>query len=270
MKLAACVAAALLAVAHPLASVAAQPDDVLSVVGVVGTSLKLATANGATVDGLQLAGRTVVVGQSGAEQRFRIVGVQRDPRQPDLLLHEVEALGADGAWRNACLPDADGQRLLVFIAGYFTPGGEHVPDPKRVSVSCTMGVQAKCLRNGYRYWDDRRGAGTGEPLYQACTRMFRADYGGDGDGWTRNGTPIDLYDVYGIQHPEPASDLEFEAAWGPGGALCVNHTRVADRINLATLLQRYPRLAAMPSGEQCTEEWARRQPGVVLFNKSAR
>jgi ADYC domain len=47
-------------------------------------------------------------------------------------------------------------------------------------------------------------------------------------GQTRNGTPIDLFDRIGIQADEPAPGMTLEAAWGPDGAVCVNHTRLPE------------------------------------------
>lgn len=63
--------------------------------------------------------------------------------------------------------------------------------------------------------------------YQACVRMMRADYCGDGVGHTRNGTPIDLFDRIGVQRDEPAEGMTLEAAWGPEGAVCISHTRLS-------------------------------------------
>ncbi len=60
-------------------------------------------------------------------------------------------------------------------------------------------------------------------IYRACTRMVRADYNGDGQHHTANGTPIDIEDVFGKQYHE--STWQMEAAWGPQGVLCLNTPR---------------------------------------------
>ena len=61
--------------------------------------------------------------------------------------------------------------------------------------------------------------------HQACTRMARADYCGDGVPHTLNNTPIDVYDrlVPYIQTLASVGNKEWkvEAEWGPNGALCL-------------------------------------------------
>lgn len=82
------------------------------------------------------------------------------------------------------------------------------------------GVIAKCVAWGYEPWEH------GPDLHQACTRLARADYCGDGVPHTENGTLIDVYDPRGILEPE--GDMDFEAGWGPDGAVCVSHPRYLD------------------------------------------
>lgn len=101
----------------------------------------------------------------------------------------------------------------------------------------------------------------------ATTRMMRADYCGDNEPHTRNGTLIDLFDDAGIQKPEQ-EELVFEAGWGPQGAVCVNHVRIPEIFSLKQLIESCPRLAEVAHGPTCTEETARRQ-GAILFNRSA-
>src|SRR5690242_10952997 len=79
--------------------------------------------------------------------------------------------------------------------------------------------------------------------YQACVRLVRADYCGDGVGHTRNGAPIDLFDRVGIQADEPAPGMTLEAAFGPDGAACVRHTRLPDVLGMGALAAQCPRLA---------------------------
>jgi hypothetical protein len=104
--------------------------------------------------------------------------------------------------------------------------------------------------------------------HQACVRMVRADYCGDGVGHTRNGTPIDVYDDAGIQTEDPRAALTFEAAWGKDGAVCVSRTRIPDVATLGDVVAACPGKLAQKSGASCTEAEARRDPRVLLFNKS--
>jgi hypothetical protein len=67
-----------------------------------------------------------------------------------------------------------------------------VPGP--LLITCTGGAEGKCIRFGYKPWHPLSDGTSLEPYYRACVRLVRADYGGDGVGHTRNGTPIDLFD----------------------------------------------------------------------------
>jgi len=65
-------------------------------------------------------------------------------------LHEIEAQAAAGRWQNICRADREHHRLALFIEGHDTPDGRQVRVPGQVSITCTAGVQGKCLRAGYR------------------------------------------------------------------------------------------------------------------------
>jgi len=201
---------------------------------------------------------------------LRIDAVQEDRGAPGLFLYEMLAQAASGTgeWSNICEADKDGGRWAIPLAGSMTDDGRFEPDSRKLTLTCTSGVVGKCLRAGYRFWN-AGGSVNNEALqrFQACTRLYRADYCGDGRGWTRDGTLIDVYDDAGVQSPEPVSALAFEAGWSPAGAVCVHHTRVPENIVLDELLRRCPRLAVAPSGQACTEDRARRD-GAILFNKS--
>ena len=120
------------------------------------------------------------------------------------------------------------------------------------------------MRFGYKPWHAARGDVAMRDLYDACVHMVRADYCGDGTPHTRNGTPIDIYDRFGIQQDEPKSGMRFEAAWGPKGAVCVARTRIPDVATLDQVLAACPRLRSAPTGAACSETVA----GALLFNKS--
>jgi hypothetical protein len=214
--------------------------------------------------GTQLKGRTLTLANGFV---VRINAVTRDARAPDLFLYDLQVPdGAAGKWRPMCEPDAEGQRLGFGLAGRTSPDGEFVPDPGAVRLTCTSGALAKCIRYGFRYWDARGARPDLTTTYQACVRMIRADYCGDGVPATRAGMVVDIWDVARIKHAPPSTGRSFEAGWTPKGAVCVHHTRVADIEQLPQLLRRCPRLAA-ESGPHCTEERARAL-GAVLFNAS--
>ena len=123
------------------------------------------------------------------------------------------------------MPGPEGRTLGFPVQGVTTDDGRYIPDDGQFTFTCTSGAMAKCIRFGYPPWGT---AADGRPLldhFRACTRMVRGDYCGNGSAHTRDGTLINMYDRVGIQVSEPTPDLTFEAAWGPDGAVCVNHTR---------------------------------------------
>ena len=133
-------------------------------------------------------------------------------------------------------------------------------------IVCSAGAWAKCVRFGYQPWADGPGSRKLLDAYNACVRTVRADYGGEGDGTTRNGIRIDVYDDARIQAPDMAAEDAFEAGWAPDGAVCVHHVRVRENTSLAALEETYPRLKGR-TGAICTEDFARAH-GAILFNRS--
>lgn len=127
---------------------------------------------------------------------------------------------------------------------------------------CSAGTRGKCVRFGYLPWRDE----ATRDLYNACVRMMRADYCGDGKATTRDGTLIDIYDDRRIQILDQESAREFEAGWTVEGAVCVNHVRIKENISFQALALRCPRLKSA-LGPDCTEDRAR-SLGAILFNRS--
>ena len=234
-------------------------------VEVVGTEFRVASDDGTVLQGAALVGAVLTIaGPAGRPVRLRIDSVERDAQDPEVVLHGFSTWNpASGGWDDLCQPDAQGVRQGFPMRGALAGDSEYQPDAPGFSLTCSAGVQAKCVRWGYKPWKADVDGVRMLDLYRACMRMTRADYCGDGRGTTRNGTPIDLYDRVGIQKPEPRSAMSFEAAWGPQGALCVRHTRVPQNITLHELASTCPRLAPT-LGERCGED----MPGALLFNKS--
>jgi len=120
-------------------------------------------------------------------------------------------LFVDGVW------DASGNRLDEAVFG------KHIVDK---SFSCDTGVIAKCVDWGYDP------AIVGSDAHLTCTRMARADYCGDGESWTEDGTLIDVFDDLGVwpyKGNGQGQGFSFEAGWGPDGAVCVQKTRYRER-----------------------------------------
>lgn len=220
-----------------------------------GNAFRVALPDGRVLSQEQLPGTVVALADGEARRHIRIDAVEHDARDSsgEVMLYTLsEADAATGEWRNVCDPDPDGRRLGFPLAGAFTPDGRYVARPGRILITCTGGAEGKCVRFGYKPWRTAPDGSSLEPYYQACVRLVRADYGGDGVGHTRNGTRIDLFDRIGIQRDEIAPGMTLEAAFGPDGAVCVAHPRLLDIISLHALVRQYPHLVGH-LGADCDE-----------------
>lgn len=92
-------------------------------------------------------------------------------------------------------------------------GGAYQESAERFTLACPGSSIAKCAGFGYG-----PSTGTASEL-AACVRALRADYCGDGSSSTVSGTPVNVYDVIGIQFDD--LDWEPEAEWTPDGAACI-------------------------------------------------
>jgi hypothetical protein len=224
-------------------------------------------------DGRQLApeetvGLELSVGDAaGNIADFRVDGTQIDPTDPEIRLYDVSVRDKQsGEWRRFCQPGPDGIAMAFPLAGMWTPGGGHEDQPSFI-LTCTSGAIGKCVRFGYKPWKTTPEGVSLWDYHEACTRMVRADYCGDGRSWTKDGTPIDLYDRLAIQTEDQNDGMEFEAAWGIDGAHCVRHTRIPELLNpdrLATVCKRPVSVA------QCSQAIMQQDSGVLLLNNSHR
>lgn len=131
-----------------------------------------------------------------------------------------------GAWDDACLDGADNPTKAILLKGdWSSPTYSRITTTEAdlaTTWACRGGALAKCVEWGYH----PEGVVSSTVLsdhHQACTRLVRADYCGNGDHHTENGTLIDVADSLGIQTHDTTWDIE--AAWGADGALCVNDPR---------------------------------------------
>jgi hypothetical protein len=253
----------------PLCPAMGQGAAGTSSLEVAGTSFRVTLPDGRVLGSPALIGAVLdVADEAGRNMTVRIDAVAPDPsdRDGDVWLHHfsVRDIGT-GGWRDLCTaPGPDGTVAGFPLAGSWTSDGRHLRGSSGFTVTCTAGAIGKCVRFGYKPWRDA----AGEPLWdyhQACVRMARADYAGDGVGHTRDGTLIDLSDRLGIQRPgedPPGRTLHFEAASGPDGAVCVRRTRIPEVLSTNDLAERYPQLADR-IGPDCTEA-----VGALMWNRS--
>jgi len=245
-----------------LALVFTRSQPVLAVEGQIRleeTELVLRLDDGRVLRGEGLVGLKLVLGNDQQDVEVQIDGFEEDRtilRAP-LPLYHMSVSQADGTRSDLCNPDPGGRR-----AAFAFPDGKG-----GFTLTCTSGAEGKCVLFGYRPWETREGVPMRD-LLQACIHLLRADYGGDDRPSTRNGTLVNLYDRFGIQHPDAASGMEFEAAWGPDGAVCVAHPRIADNITLEQLAERYPPLRGHLGPEACNEEAMKADPRALIFNQS--
>jgi hypothetical protein len=147
---------------------------------------------------------------------------------------------ADGAWNPLCGLDAAGAQVLAIpLAGRWdnhqgvAGGAAKIEDPTAFTFACAGHALAKCVELGYEPWSKVKVCAPGQgcqkkslaPYHQACTRMLRADYCGNGTSYTVDGTLINLYDSVGIQADTESWNLEAE--WTEGGARCMARRRLS-------------------------------------------
>jgi hypothetical protein len=111
------------------------------------------------------------------------------------------------------------------------------------TVSCRGATFAKCAELGYK--DDS----VLDTYHQACVRALRADYCGDGQSHTVNGTLINVYDKRGTQVDTQAWSVE--SNWTPDGAICINKGRLGTALKAPTVPQCIASRATIP----CVTTW---------------
>jgi hypothetical protein len=266
-RCAALIAATVVAASTDVHPEERPPPSATVFVDVVGTTLRARRPDGSVLAGTALVGAVLVVAVGGQTLRVRIANVEQDARDPrgEVLLYDFRVIAPNGAEEPLCRPDPDGRQLGLPLAGRSNAAGILRPSAANdFELVCTSGAQGKCVRFGYAPW---RQAPDGRPMldwYNACVRMVRGDYCGDGRSFTRDGTIIDIYDRIGVQKSDDDPSFSFEAIWGPDGALCVAHPRIPDVIDLDGLARACPRLAGKLGPTVCNEN----APGGLLINRS--
>ena len=191
-----CLAAAVVAPSTALSQQALSPAPTIDV---VGTTLRVRLADGSTREGTALVGAVLAVARGGRNIRVRIASAEPDASDPrgEILLYDFRLITPRGE-EPFCAPDPDGRRVGFPLVGRSDPTGIlSFTDRSTFELVCTSGAQGKCARFGYAPW---RQAPDGRPMidwYNACIRLLRADYCGDGRPFTRDGTLVDIYDHLG-------------------------------------------------------------------------
>jgi hypothetical protein len=239
-----------------------------------GTRLIVFKADGSEVTGNKLVGAVIVgEGPSGVRDAFRIDNIDQDTSDPDgdVWLYSFSVQDpATQQWQPLCTPDPRGTAAGFPLSGSWSQTGEHLRTDS-FSITCTSGAIGKCVRFGYKPWRTTPSGASLWEMHQACVRMLRADYCGNGRGHTRDGTHIDIIDRLGIMS-EHSPGLVFEAAWTAAGATCIAKTRlgVGSPWPLEAIVKECPdRLPAPRQGPQaCSMESEATNEQVWFFNRS--
>ncbi len=206
-----------------------------------GMSINGGQLSGVRADGQPLSGKGLVGASltgtlsSGGTLPMRIESAAKLPGDnKDVWAYGVSY--ADGrVWAPLCGTSAGGPVLAVPLAGTWdlgvgATGGSWTPSDTSFTFACRGAALAKCVELGYKPWKSVGGVSLRDH-HQACTRMLRADYCGNGQPGTINGWSVNLYDNLGVQKDtESGNEWVFEAQWSPSGAACVNEYRLLELV----------------------------------------
>ncbi len=213
--------------------------DVTSALAPDGESVTSITAGGqdgaltVTTAGDSFAGAAVIGTRlhyhdalHGYDYRFTIDGAQLHQGYEQGAIYqytisvELDEGQGWGAKVSACY-DSEGAPVdALLLPGRWdgSTGAKVSSAPDDVTIACRRAAIAKCFELDYRLAEPSE-----RWMHSACIRMLRADYEGDGTGYTVNGTRIYLGDTEGYNEQDSHPGwLVKEAVWGPDGAICVN------------------------------------------------
>ncbi|WP_434418933.1 ADYC domain-containing protein [Nannocystis pusilla] len=234
------------------------------------TAFRVTLPDGHVLSDSEMIGVVLTVrDEDGAWRKVRVEKIEADPRDPEITLYDLSVQNPQtNAWAPMCAPGPDGLARAMPLAGTWTADGRHEAVEGAFNVTCTSGAIGKCVRFGYKPWASASDGGSLWEEHQACVRMVRADYCGDGTAFTRTGMLINVGDRRGIQRVDEAPEFVLEAGWGPAGAICVHHPRVAENVTLAQLEARCPDRLRGRTGAACTQAVVTADPQYRLFNLS--
>jgi hypothetical protein len=217
---------------------------------------------------------------NGQPVEVALCAAERDANDASMYWYRIQVWNAESAtWENPCIATGlvSAPRALA-VGGVWDEKGARQEVKGRFTFACENGAIAKCADWGYKPWAKKDGRSLTD-LHQACTRMARADYCGDGRSHTREDNPIDMYDVLQLltRTTEPSGGWDpakasFEAAWSPDGAACLARTR--DGAALETVLKQCPERFEMGAkdlgeGDRCTvRRKGARSEAALLRNHS--
>jgi hypothetical protein len=200
----------------------------------------------------------------------RVSGIIPSPTVPDTYQYRVELWDSGtGEWIPACQSSSARPAVAIPLAGVYDERGSWQRSTTAFTFACMTSAAEKCYER-YQPWSTSVIA---EPermqdLHQACTRMMRADYCGDGSPATSNGTLVHFWNSAGIiAYGTKTDSYSFEAAWSPAGAVCMDHPRHSALAHACTDAAGQPRTVPYCGTAEGAEALAPKGADLV-FNES--
>ncbi|WAS93519.1 ADYC domain-containing protein [Nannocystis punicea] len=189
-----------------------------------GSELRVQTSLGTTLVGTQLVGAVLHFGLvEGAPKKRKVKIVGAAQQTSGLWLYDLQIKDDVGAWEPLCVNSSGNATQVILVDAVWDPatGGRIPAESGLVTLACRDAAIGKCAEWGYHPWELA-------DHHQACTRMVRADYCGDGTAHTVDGVTIHVLDEVGVEEPAANVTYAVEAEWGPDGATCLDaaHTRL--------------------------------------------
>lgn len=235
------------------------------------TRFRVQKNDGSWASHQELIGAMLVASDDrGIKETYRIDSIEpySSPETGEIFFYTFSVRDPQtGNWVNFCMPDRQGRRQGFPISGYWDAQGNHVRSENEYSITCTSGTIGKCVLMGYLPWEQTKNGVSLWEYHQACVRMMRADYCGNGKSHTRSGTLVEIYDREEIQVDTSVPGLTFEAAWNEDGAVCLRKTRIPEDYTLDDILKECPEKLTNHAGEtHCSESFE--NPHVLILNRS--
>jgi hypothetical protein len=227
-----------------------------------GTTLS-GTLVGAAVSGEALIDATMTGALSNGGTVTLRVDAVTSTLDPEIKRYTISYF-SDSTWKDLCGSTDAGPTQAIPLKGRWDSTGTYVSDASMFTFACRGAALAKCVEIGYKPWKSVQECKSGTcksvslaPVHQACTRMVRADYCGDGVPHTTDGTPVNVWDALGVQTEAPVSnDWKLEAEWSSSGALCVKNLRH----NVGSVTSQY-------INNHCPSRWS--APGFNCFDTNS-
>jgi ADYC domain-containing protein/pentapeptide repeat protein len=227
----------------------------LNGVSLNGVSLNGATSGGTTLTGLKVTnsqlsgvkGTTTLSGTAMVNSLWNVTLSNGKTTKIQITSAATGAAPNTDVWMygvniqtdQGFIPMCGSGILAIAVNGTFnngqgvTGGGSFTASTTSFTFGCRGAAIAKCVEWGYKPWKTVSSVNLTNH-HVACTRMVRADYCGNGNSYTINGTAIDLYDALAIQADTAA--WKIEAEWTANGARCIkNSTYTRGYVLLATV-----------------------------------